>query len=285
MRSFLKGDDGQNGGAAYYTHRNPAETAVINYMAGTNGYTLADMVAYQEKHNEANGENNRDGEDYDCSWNCGVEGSSRKKDVTELRRKQLRNAALMLFLSQGTPLLQAGDECLNTQLGNNNAYCQDNEIGWVNWKLTKAGKEYQKFIKDCIDFRKAHSVFCHAKPLAGKDLMGCGLPDISWHGLEPWKPQFEDSCHELAVMYCGEYAKKADGSRDDDILVICNMYWEPQIFGLPKPSKGRRWHLAVDTGRRELADLAPADQEILLKEQRNYTAVPRSVIVFIAKKW
>jgi len=285
MRGFLKGDENQVGNAAYVSHRNPADIAVINYMAGTNGYTLADMVTYQEKHNEANGENNQDGAEYDYSWNCGVEGPSRKRDVTELRRKQLRNAALMLFLSQGTPLLQAGDEFLNTQLGNNNAYCQDNEIGWVNWKATKAGKEYQQFVKECIAFRKAHPIFNLSKPLTGKDISGCGLPDISWHGLEPWKPQFEDYRRELAVMYCGEYGRKADGSRDEDIYVIYNMYWEPQIFGLPKPGGGRRWHLVIDTGRSELHDFTPAGEEILLEEQRNYTAVPRSVIVFIAKKW
>ncbi len=285
MRSFLKSDENQVGNAAYFTHRNPADVAVINYMAGTNGLTLADMVTYHEKHNEANGEDNQDGANYDYSWNCGVEGPSRKREVTKLRRKQLRNAALMLFLSQGTPLLQAGDEFLNSQLGNNNAYCQDNELGWVNWKLSKAGKEYQKFIKDCIAFRMAHPIFHQAKAPAGKDTLGCGLPDISWHGLEPWNPQYEDFRRELAVMYCGEYVKKADGVREEDFFIIYNTYWEPQIFGLPKPSKGRRWHLVIDTGRSEFMDFSPPGDEILLEGQRNYTAAPRSVIVFMGKKW
>ena len=158
---------------------------------------------------------------------------------------------------------------MNTQQGNNNAYCQDNEIGWVNWKLTKAGREYQQFIKDCITFRKAHPVFHQAKPWTGRDNLGCGLPDISWHGLEPWRPQYEEFRRELAVMYCGEYAVCDDGTRDEDLYIIYNAYWEPQIFGLPKPVKGRRWHLVIDTGRKEYSDFAVPGEEILLEGQKN----------------
>lgn len=283
MRQVLKGDDGGLNRLAYRAKLNLENSAVINYMAGTNGFTLADMVSYNEKHNEANGERGKDGPEENDSWNCGAEGPTRKRKVLELRKKQMKNAVLMLFFSQGTPMLLAGDEFGNSQSGNNNPYCQDNEITWLNWNQQKSNAEFYQFVKATIAFRKAHPVFHQVKPLLGMDSLGCGQPDISCHGMKAWQPDFSDSCHQLSIMYCGEYGHKKDGTRDEDFLLIYNMHWEPHLFALPKLSKGRRWHLVVDTGRKESENFQENGNEPMLEEQMTYEAEPRSIVVLMGK--
>ena len=283
MRQVLKGDDGGLNRLAYRAKLNLENSAVINYMAGTNGFTLADMVSYNEKHNEANGERGKDGPEENDSWNCGAEGPTRKRKVLELRKKQMKNAVLMLFFSQGTPMLLAGDEFGNSQSGNNNPYCQDNEITWLNWNQQKSNAEFYRFVKASIAFRKAHPVFHQVKPLLGMDSLGCGQPDISCHGMKAWQPDFSDSCHQLSIMYCGEYGHKKDGTRDEDFLLIYNMHWEPHLFALPKLSKGRRWHLVVDTGRKESENFQENGNEPMLEEQMTYEAEPRSIVVLMGK--
>ena len=283
MRQVLKGDDGSLNRLAYRAKLNLENSAVINYMAGTNGFTLADMVSYNEKHNEANGERGKDGPEENDSWNCGAEGPTRKRKVLELRKKQMKNAVLMLFFSQGTPMLLAGDEFGNSQSGNNNPYCQDNEITWLNWNQQKSNAEFYRFVKASIAFRKAHPVFHQVKPLLGMDSLGCGQPDISCHGMKAWQPDFSDSCHQLSIMYCGEYGHKKDGTRDEDFLLIYNMHWEPHSFALPKLSKGRRWHLVVDTGRKESENFQENGNEPMLEEQMTYEAEPRSIVVLMGK--
>ena len=283
MRQVLKGDDGGLNRLAYRAKLNLENSAVINYMAGTNGFTLADMVSYNEKHNEANGERGKDGPEENDSWTCGAEGPTRKRKVLELRKKQMKNAVLMLFFSQGTPMLLAGDEFGNSQSGNNNPYCQDNEITWLNWNQQKSNAEFYRFVKASIAFRKAHPVFHQVKPLLGMDSLGCGQPDISCHGMKAWQPDFSDSCHQLSIMYCGEYGHKKDGTRDEDFLLIYNMHWEPHLFALPKLSKGRRWHLVVDTGRKESENFQENGNEPMLEEQMTYEAEPRSIVVLMGK--
>ena len=283
MRQVLKGDDGGLNRLAYRAKLNLENSAVINYMAGTNGFTLADMVSYNEKHNETNGERGKDGPEENDSWNCGAEGPTRKRKVLELRKKQMKNAVLMLFFSQGTPMLLAGDEFGNSQSGNNNPYCQDNEITWLNWNQQKSNAEFYRFVKASIAFRKAHPVFHQVKPLLGMDSLGCGQPDISCHGMKAWQPDFSDSCHQLSIMYCGEYGHKKDGTRDEDFLLIYNMHWEPHLFALPKLSKGRRWHLVVDTGRKESENFQENGNEPMLEEQMTYEAEPRSIVVLMGK--
>ena len=283
MRQVLKGDDGGLNRLAYRAKLNLENSAVINYMAGTNGFTLADMVSYNEKHNEANGERGKDGPEENDSWNCGAEGPTRKRKVLELRKKQMKNAVLMLFFSQGTPMLLAGDEFGNSQSGNNNPYCQDNEITWLNWNQQKSNAEFYRFVKASIAFRKAHPVFHQVEPLLGMDSLGCGQPDISCHGMKAWQPDFSDSCHQLSIMYCGEYGHKKDGTRDEDFLLIYNMHWEPHSFALPKLPKGRRWHLVVDTGRKESENFRENGNEPMLEEQMTYEAEPRSIVVLMGK--
>ena len=207
MRRALKGDEDQMKNLIFRSRRNPAGHGVINYMATNNGFTLMDMVSYERKHNEANGEENQDGTDYNYTWNCGEEGASRKKKLVQMRRQQLRNALLMVFLSQGTPLIQAGDEFGQSQGGNNNAYCQDNEISWLNWKLQKNNRDLLAFVKQVIAFRKAHPVFHMKEEPKVMDYRAVGKPDISYHGVNAWKPEFENFRRQIGSMYWGPNGK------------------------------------------------------------------------------
>lgn len=283
IRRFLKGDEDQLKRLAFHSRQNPETFGVINYMANTNGFTMMDMVSYERKHNEANKEENRDGSNYNFSWNCGVEGPSKKKKIVQLRKKQMRNAMLLLFLSQGTPLLLAGDEFGNTKSGNNNSYCQDNEISWINWNLLKTNGDLYEFAKNCIAFRKAHPVFHMRKQAICMDSLGCGDPDISYHGVKAWRPEFDSFRRQLGILYCGEYGKKPDGTSDDYFLVLYNMHWEAHEFGIPKVPRNRRWHLVVDTGRDETMDFVKEGQETELEDQITYAAEARSIIVLIGK--
>ena len=284
MRRALKGDEEQMSSLIYRNRRNPAETGVLNFMAGTNGFTMMDMVSYDQKHNEANGENNRDGSDYNYSWNCGAEGHVRKKKIQELRSRQLRNAMLLLFLSQGTPVLLAGDEFGNSQNGNNNAYCQDNEISWLNWNLNKWDQALLDFVKHVIAFRKAHPVFHMEQEPRVMDYLACGHPDISYHGVNAWQPEFENFRRQIGILYCGDYAKKPNGENDDFFFVIFNMHWEPHSFALPNLPKNLVWSLAFDTSDSAAGGYYEEGQERQILNQKNYMVPSRSVLVFQGKK-
>ena len=284
MRRALKGDEEQMSSLIYRNRRNPAETGVLNFMAGTNGFTMMDMVSYDQKHNEANGENNRDGSDYNYSWNCGAEGHVRKKKIQELRSRQLRNAMLLLFLSQGTPVLLAGDEFGNSQNGNNNAYCQDNEISWLNWNLNKWDQALLDFVKHVIAFRKAHPVFHMEQEPRVMDYLACGHPDISYHGVNAWQPEFENFRRQIGILYCGDYAKKPNGENDDFFFVIFNMHWEPHSFALPNLPKNLVWSLAFDTSDSAAGGYYEEGQERQILNQKNYMVSSRSVLVFQGKK-
>ena len=272
MRSVLKGDEDQINKLIFRNRRNPAGFGVINYMANTNGFTMMDMVSYEMKHNEANGENNRDGTDYNHTWNCGVEGPTRKKKIVQMRRKQLRNAFLLLFLSQGTPLLQAGDEFGSTKNGNNNSYCQDNEISWINWNLLETNRDIFEFVKYVIAFRKEPK---------NTDYLVCGHPDVSYHGVKTWCPEFENFRRQLGIMYCGEYGEKTGGAPDDYFYTAYNMHWEPHEFALPKLPKGMMWHLAFNTDDNENNGIYRHGEEPVLKNQKQFMVPPRCVVVFI----
>lgn len=284
MRRALKGDEEQMSSLIYRNRRNPAETGMLNFMAGTNGFTMMDMVSYDQKHNEANGENNRDGSDYNYSWNCGAEGHVRKKKIQELRSRQLRNAMLLLFLSQGTPVLLAGDEFGNSQNGNNNAYCQDNEISWLNWNLNKWDQALLDFVKHVIAFRKAHPVFHMEQEPRVMDYLACGHPDISYHGVNAWQPEFENFRRQIGILYCGAYAKKPNGENDDFFFVIFNMHWEPHSFALPNLPKNLVWSLAFDTSDSAAGGYYEEGQERQILNQKNYMVPSRSVLVFQGKK-
>ena len=203
----------------------------VNFVASNNGFTLADLFAYNEKHNEANGENNTDGADYNLSYNFGVEGVSKKRFVNDIRRKRMRLAYTMLMYAQGVPMIMAGDEFGNTQLGNNNAYCQDNEIGWVNWSQFNKYKEDREFIKSLISFRKTHKLMAKEDPFRFTDYRSVGAPDLSYHGENAWISQIDHGRKSLGVMYCGAYAE--DGQDKTDIYIGYNLCAEEVRLALP----------------------------------------------------
>ena len=282
MRQVLKGDENQMNSLAFRSRRNPAGYGVINYMANTNGFTMMDMVSYDTKHNEANGEKNQDGTSWNFSWNCGIEGATKKKKIVELRKKQLRNAFLLLFLSQGTPLLLAGDEFGNSKGGNNNSYCQDNDVSWLNWNLLRTNRDLYEFVKYAIAFRKKHSVFHMEKEPRIMDYLSCGQPDVSYHGVKAWFPDFDNSSRQLGIMYCGKYGTKADGTEDDSFYVAYNMHWEPHEFDLPNLPKGQKWHVAMNTDEAERNGIYEDGEEPAV-DSKHFMVPERSIVVFIGK--
>lgn len=245
MRRFLKGDEGMLQSALQHMRRNPAECGQINFLTNYDGFTLMDLVSYERKHNEDNGENNQDGSDYNASWNCGQEGPARKKAILQLRMKQIKNALLILFLSQGTPLLFMGDEFGNSQRGNNNPYCQDNEITWLNWKNLESGKEIYSFIKELIALRREHPVLHQSREVRLMDYGACGYPDVSYHGEAPWKPDTSVYSRQVGIMYCGKYASKDRNISDDFFYAAYNMHWESHSFALPKLPKNMHWEHCI----------------------------------------
>ena len=279
MRRFLKGDEGMLQAFEFRNRRNPAEYAVVNYMANTNGFTLMDAVSYDRKHNEKNGEENRDGSDYNYSWNCGAEGPTRKKKIVELRKQLIKNAYLLLFLSQGVPLLMAGDEFGNSQDGNNNAYCQDNAVSWLNWKLLETHMDQVEFVKRLIAFRKSHKMFHMDREPRIMDYKSCGRPDVSYHGENAWKPEFENFRRQFGILYWGAYAKKPDGTDDANFYVLYNMHWEPHMFGLPHLPKGAKWHVICSTADPDVEDLPSDGTGEVLKNQMMLAVPPRGIMI------
>ena len=286
VRRFLKGDEGQLVPFTWRARRNPSEYAVINYMANHNGFTLMDTVSYDEKHNEANGEENHDGTNFNYSWNCGEEGPSRKKKTLGLRARQLRNAFVLLLLSQGTPLIYEGDERGNSQSGNNNVYCQDNELSWVNWKTGKTFGFLTEYVKKLIAFRRKHPVFHQAKELRMTDYLSCGHPDISYHGKRAWLGDFENYSRSVGIFYGGDYiAANTEGKEEDSFFYVAyNMHWIPHEFALPNlPGRGR-WKIAIDTGAEGTAGIYAEGEEPLLSSQRTVTVPERTILVLTGKK-
>lgn len=246
-RKYLKSDDDMLKQFSYHQRVNPSRYSTVHYMTNYYGFTLNDLVSYDRKHNEENGENNRDGNDYNYSWNCGVEGKSRKKAVIELRKKQIRNALTFVMLSQGVPMLVAGDEFCHSQNGNNNAYCQDNVSTWINWENQKKHADIFAFTKSLIAFRMAHPVFHQENEPRLLDYLSCGYPDLSYHGTMAWYPRFENYNRHLGCMYCGSYVKTSHKKEDDFFYIAFNMYWVSEKFALPKLPKGKKWYLVFST--------------------------------------
>ncbi len=284
-RRFLKGDEGQVAEFTQRARRNPKACGMVNYIASHNGFTLADLVSYDEKHNEANGEENHDGTDFNYSWNCGEEGPSRRKRILEMRRRQMRNAAAFLLLSQGTPMLYGGDEMGNSQSGNNNVYCQDNELSWINWRTGKADALFREYIRKLIAFRRQHRVFCQRGELRMTDYLSCGCPDVSYHGKRAWFGNFEAGSRSVGILYAGDYVEANSGGelKDDTFYVACNMHWTPQELALPALPEKKQWKLAIDTGIEGAEGIRGEGEEILLEDQRTILVPERTVMVLVGK--
>lgn len=276
VRRFLKGDEESLKAFAERMRRNPKGSGLINYIASHDGFTLCDLVSYEERHNEDNGEQNRDGRVQNYSWNCGEEGKSRKKKILELRNRQMKNAWCMLLLSAGTPMILAGDEFCNSQLGNNNPYCLDNEISWLDWKGYKAGNsEMFRFVKDLIAFRKKHKILHMGQELSMTDSLYCGFPGISYHSSSAWYGELDGQNRKIGVMYCGKYADE-----DELIYIAYNMHWMEHTFALPALPGGYRWNVALDTSE----GIWEEDKWRLLPDSRQVQVSSRTVIVLIGRK-
>lgn len=273
MRRYLKGDENLINQVLFYQKNNPASCAVVNYIADYDGFSLFDCVAYERKHNEANGEDNSDGTESNFTWNCGTEGESRKKSIQELRMKQIKNGLAFLFLSQGIPYLFSGDELANTRFGNNNVYCQDNETGWIKWKSNKFSDEILRFTSELIAIRKKHPVIHMEKELRVMDSMGCGYPDISYHGTEAWRPDTSYISRMVGIMLCGDYVKEGT---DDSIYIAFNMHWEKHELALPKLPKGMKWTKVLTT--------ADSQQETLIPDENRILIEGRSVSLYSSEK-
>lgn len=250
MRRYLKGDEGMLNSVLYHLRHIPEKSGCIHYLTNYSGFTLADLVSYDYKHNEENGEDNRDGNDYNCSWNCGEEGPTRRQKIRQLRIRQIKNAMCLLLLSQSTPMIFMGDEFGNSQKGNNNPYCQDNAVTWLDWNNPKKNAEILEFWKRLISFRREHAILRPKRELRLMDDLACGYPDLSYHGQNAWRPQTESYFRHVGVLLCGKYAHTEE--KDERLLYLAmNMHWESHELALPRPPKGTCWTLAFSTEAEE----------------------------------
>jgi len=278
MRRFLKGDGNLLGDVLYHMRHIPEKAGCIHYLTNYYGFTLADLVSYDHKHNEANGEDNRDGNDYNCSWNCGEEGATRRQRVRRLREKQMKNAMCMVLLSQSTPLIFMGDEFGNSQKGNNNPYCQDNVVTWLDWSGREKNAELFAFWKMLVEFRKKHPILRPRQELRLMDYIICGYPDLSYHGQNAWSPQTEGNFRSIGIMFCGKYAKE-DGRGEDDFLYLAlNMHWESHELALPRLPKNVRWEMAFSTDAEN--EEKTGTESGILKFRRRIP--PRSIVMYIS---
>lgn len=247
MRSFLKGDDGMAGNAItritgsrdLYSPESRGHKASVNFMTCHDGFTLYDLYSYNVKHNEKNGWNNTDGDNNGHSWNCGAEGETDNPNVNGLRRRLIKNAFAALLCSRGPAMFFAGDEFCNTQFGNNNAYCQDNIISWLDWSRLEEFKEIHDFVRHMIQFRKEHPILRKmTKPSS------CQFPEISVHNGTPFNASTDYKTKLIGIMYAG----RNEEDKEDDIVFYCmNAYWEPLVMQLPVLPNGKHWHVDTNT--------------------------------------
>ncbi len=283
-RRFLKGDDWIVSDIINGIRRNPVHNGVVNYMANVDGFTLADAVSYDTKHNEKNGEDNQDGSNENFTWNCGVEGPTRKKDIIALRKQQIKNALSYVFLAQGIPLLYAGDEFGNTQKGNNNAYALDDPQGWVSWGQAARNSDITDFVKMLIAFRKSHPIIHTEKELRGFDAKALGCPDISFHGSAAFLPETGEKPKAVGICLNGGYAVKPDGEKDDYIMILLNGGWEEFSFALPVLPKGLQWALTFTTDEEGFAALQKDEEGAALPILKMTDVPARSVTVLVGRK-
>ncbi len=281
VRKFVRGDKGMAatmatrlaGSADLYQDDGREPFHSVNFVTCHDGFTLADLVSFNTKHNEANGENNRDGSDANFSWNCGTEGPTGDRDILRLRARQMRNFAAILLLAQGVPMILAGDEFARTQQGNNNAYCQDNAIGWVDWSLKEKNSGLLRFFKELISFRKnaprLRRTRFEVQTVHGK-------PEMIWHGTELNRPDWSEQSRHLALEY------PARNEKEPDLFLILNMNENELIFQLPPLEPEKQWKLRMDTARPAPNDIYPAGKEPALPSQTTHRVSARSIVLLTA---
>ena len=278
LRRFVKSDCGCGpemiwriqGSPDLYSNR--SAEASINFITCHDGFTLNDMVSYNEKHNEANGEENRDGANDNNSWNCGAEGVTDNEEINALRRRQIKNAAALLLLSRGVPMILSGDEFCNSQNGNNNAYCQDNKISWLDWNDLEKNKDVFEFFKKLISFRKEHPVMRRKDFYIGMN--HSGYPELSFHGEKAWELNKENPFHTFGFMYAETVN---DHAAQSNSFIYCgvNTFWEERTLELPKLPDGMSWYKTAYTAESETADEMICSGHI--------TLVPRSLMLLTGK--
>lgn len=279
-RKFLKGDEGMVKDMAFRIKYNKSFAAPVNYMANHDTFTMMDMVSFSTKHNEANGESNKDGREYNYSWNCGYEGLTRKKKVNEFRLKQLKNAMCLVMLSQGVPMIYAGDEFGNSCNGNNNPYCQDNEVSYLDWRLIQKNSELHEFVRFLIHFRKEHNILHVDDMMKGSDYRSLGMPDMSYHSERTWSLDGDIFARQFAVMLYGKYCKVFGRGEEENLYIAFNMHWEPKKLGLPTAGKSKEWRIAFATDSVENVKI----DDRRIKSSRSITVPPRSVVVLVSEE-
>ena len=282
LRKFVAGEAGIvgdladriTGSPSLYQSNGHLPINSVNFITAHDGFTLNDLVSYNNKHNEANGEGNRDGVDDNMSWNCGAEGPTDDPAINALREQQIRNFATLLMLSQGVPMFVMGDEVRRTQGGNNNAWCQDNPIGWFDWTQTQTEAGMLRFWSELIAFRKSHPAVHRARFFSGA-MNERGMPDISWHGTKLNEPGWNDPhARALAWTVAGSLAHS-------DIHVMVNMYWEPLTFEIPQIYE-RAWYTAVNTALPSPQDINAPGNEVLVNSH-HVEVSGRSIVVLISR--
>jgi len=286
-RRFLKGDSGQladlgrrlTGSEALHRHRGGRPFSSVNFITCHDGFTLHDLFAYNHKHNKVNGEENRDGSDHSHSWNCGVEGETERESIRRLRQKMMKNALCGLLFSQGMPMLLAGDELGRTQRGNNNAYCQDNAISWMDWSLKQHNGDLYRFTKRVIALRKKYAVLHRRSYLSGEDLSGNGVPDIAWYGKALNPPAWND---EKARLIAFQLDGHEHGGTDYRLFIVFNAHARPQSVKLP-PLTGMAWYHVVDTAQPPPNDIFSPGYEQRLRHQKQLRVKGRSTVLLLAR--
>lgn len=278
LRRFVKSDDYVMKDFLKLFLTVPEDHGALRCVASYEGFTLADLVSYNDRHNEENGEYGLDGCSENYSWNCGEEGETDREDILSLRRKQVRNFLTLLILSRGTPLLWQGDECGNSQAGNNNAYCQDNALSWVDWSSSPEKKRLTDFTARLIAFRKDHPVFSGRKPFHYIDYLGIGHPDVSLHGAEAWNPDLGPFSHSIGIAFCENYVNGGSRKFPAFTYLAINTYWKELSLALPKLPPHYAWKICMDTAVEE----GFLDQMTAPKDQHCVDVAPRSIRVLRA---
>ncbi|KUM43316.1 glycogen debranching protein [Pseudomonas sp. EpS/L25] len=287
-RAFWKGDEDQIGDFAKiflgsgdkFNRRGRKPYSSVNFVTAHDGFTLADTVSYNDKHNEANGEDNKDGHSHNLSWNCGVEGETDDPEIIELRYRQMRNLLTTLFLSQGTPMLLAGDEFARTQGGNNNAYCQDSEIGWVNWDISEKSAQLQEYVRNLIDLRRRYPLLRRSRFFTGVYNEELGVKDVTWlqpSGDEMGVEQWQDGSNKCMGILLDGRAQPTGIRRkgaDTSLLILVNAHYDVVDFTLPEVPMGEHWSLQLDTNQPDL------DAGDVFNFGDTYQVTGRSVLLF-----
>lgn len=290
VRRFWRGDNNASGafamrltGSSDLYSVKGSVTHSINFITCHDGFTLNDLVTFNGKHNIENGEDNRDGENNNISYNYGIEGPATTPLLERIRIRQIKNLLASLFLSQGVPMLLAGDEFRRTQRGNNNAYCQDNDISWTDWDLLEKHSEISEFTKNIIRFRMEHPLLRKKSHFTGEASNGFSMPDITWHGCEINNPDWGEDSHVVACVINGDYARLVNGGSDcdNDIYIAFNASLYNRLFEIPPAPSGAKWNIAIDTSKSPPYDIAPAGIIIPLEGNRYYVR-SKSTLVMIS---